>query len=110
MPQRNRFALAALLLGAALVVTIASPADAAGLQPGGFPARVAALGALERAWGWLAGFLAPETAAGRSTRQAARWEKEGSVINPDGTPCAGSTTPPIGTIPTVGGATLAGGK
>ena len=108
MPQRNRSALAALLLGAVLVVTIASPAGAAGLQAGRFPARSTALGALERAWDWLASLLAPEGAADVSSRQAFRWEKEGTAINPDGTPVASSTTPPATT--TGGGSTLAGGK
>lgn len=77
MFKRNRL-VAALGLTAALFLAVPSPSRAAGLRPVRLP--VAAL--VERVWTWIAE-LWP---AGGSSAPAARWEKEGSVIDPLGQP------------------------
>ena len=98
MSRRNRSALAALALGAALVLTIAVPAHAAGHAPG----RIPALGTLEHAWDWLAGLLLPEPVS-TSPRQAVRLEKEGGAINPDGRTSPNPPPPSTTTSQTSGG-------
>jgi hypothetical protein len=103
MSRRNRSALAALALGAALVLPIAAPATAAGHAPG----RIPALGTLERAWNWLAGLLLPETVS-TSLRQAVRLEKEGGAIDPDGRTSPSSPPPSTTTSQTSGGPALDG--
>jgi len=89
MSQRNRRALAALGLTAALLLALPVPSRAAGLW------EVPALGFTARAWAWLESLGLPGRQAAAPHRPAAAWEKEGSAIDPDGrtVPGATSTTP-----------------
>ena len=92
MSQRIRTLVVAVALGAALAVALPAPAEAAGFRGG---SRLPVLDAWERAWGWLARLATPG--------ETARREKEGSAINPDGSPAAGSAAPDPGTTETGGG-------
>lgn len=89
MSQRNRRVLAALGLAAALCLILPAPSRAAGLW------EVPVMGFTARVWSWLEG-------RGLTGRPGARppaavWEKEGSMIDPDGRPTPGTTsTPPPG--------------
>lgn len=86
MPQRNRRTLSALTLTAALVLALPSPSQAA--SPWDWdPARLAA-----QACSWLEqlGFL-----TGEATMPVAQWEKEGSLVDPEGKPIATTSAPPI---------------
>ena len=76
MSQRNRIAFATIVLTAALFLAAPSPSRAASLRAG----RAPAVAAWERAWSWLAGLLP----GALSQQPAARQEKEGSAINPNG--------------------------
>ena len=89
MSQRNRRALAALGLTAALFLALPVPSRAAGLW------EVPALGFTARAWAWLESLGLLGRQAAPPHRPAAAWEKEGSAIDPDGrkVPGATSTTP-----------------
>jgi hypothetical protein len=92
MSQRNRIVLAAIALVAALALVTPAPSYAAGL-----PWTLPAVDRLERAWDWLARFL-----AGDRSRTQVRQEKEGGMVNPDGTTShLAPPTPPA--IPTPGG-------
>ena len=82
MSQRNRIVLAAAVL-AALCGVAPAPSQAAGLRPW----RVPVVDVWERAWNRLTALL-PQ---GASRTPAARQEKEGGAINPDGH--AGFTAP-----------------
>ena len=75
MSQRNRIVLAAAVL-AVLSGVAPAPSQAAGLRPWSSPV----VDAWERAWNRLAALL-PQ---GASPKPAARLEKEGGAINPDG--------------------------
>lgn len=75
MSQRNRIVLAALALVAAAALVTPAPARAAGFPTGRFPA----VDALERAWTWIAHLVTGET-----KKPVAMQEKEGGMINPDG--------------------------
>lgn len=86
MSQRSRIFLAAVALGAILTLAVPAPSRAAGLRGGSTPV----LDAWERAWEWLARLVAPGDASPRPT---ARWEKQGSMIDPDGAPKPGTTAP-----------------
>jgi hypothetical protein len=77
MSQRNRIAFATIVLTAALFLAAPSPSQAASLGTG----RTPAVATWERAWSWLAGLLP----GALSQKPAARQEKEGSMINPNGT-------------------------
>jgi hypothetical protein len=90
MSQRNRRALAALGLTAALLLGLPVPSRAAGLW------EVSAQGLTARAWAWLESLGLPGwQAAAAPHRPAAVREKEGPAIDPDGrtVPGATSTTP-----------------
>jgi len=76
MSQRNRIVLAAAVLAAALCGVAPAPSHAAGLRPW----RVPVVGVWELAWNRLAALL-PQ---GTSRKPAARQEKEGGMINPNG--------------------------
>jgi hypothetical protein len=78
MSQRNRIPCAAITLVAALFVAAPMPSFAARLPTGRLPPA----GAWEQAWSWFVGLVLP--GGGASPRLTARWEKEGSAINPDG--------------------------
>ena len=86
MSHRNRIVFAGIALVAALALAMPAPARAVGFLGGAYPMA----GALERAWGWLTRLVVPEAAP--SPRLRARWEKEGSAINPDGR--TSPSTPP----------------
>jgi hypothetical protein len=87
MSQRNRRVLAALSLTAALLLALPMPARAMGLW------EIPSVGLTARVWSWLEklGIGGKGTETGRP---AARWEKEGSAIDPDGRPHPGVPTPP----------------
>ncbi|MEA2599746.1 MAG: hypothetical protein QOF89_738 [Acidobacteriota bacterium] len=93
MSQRNRIVIAAIALVAALFLAAPTPARAASLSEGRLPLA----GAWERAWSWLAELVFP--GGGAPARPTARWEKEGSAINPDGrtTPSTSAPAPPLAT-------------
>jgi hypothetical protein len=76
MSQRNRLAVATLALSAALFLASPAPSHASGFRQ----ERLPVAGFLERVWDWMTA-LRP---AGGSSGPAARWEKEGGMINPDG--------------------------
>jgi hypothetical protein len=76
MSRRNRLVLAAAGLAATLFLATPAPSQAAGLWEGAIPVA----GTLERAWNWLTG-LFPSS---KPQQQRAIWEKEGSMINPNG--------------------------
>jgi len=85
MSQRHRVAVAACALSAALFLAVPSASRAAGARQ----ARLPAAGFVERVWSWIAE-LWP---AGGSPAPASRWEKEGSVISPEGQPHTTATSP-----------------
>ncbi|HEX9944689.1 MAG TPA: hypothetical protein VGG03_21980 [Thermoanaerobaculia bacterium] len=94
MSQSVRRAFAAAGLALALLLTLPAPSRAAG--PWEEPAaRLAA-----RVWSWLEslGIVAPQPAS-PFRQPAARWEKEGSAINPDGRAARVTCTTPPGTDP-----------
>ena len=78
MSQRNRVTCAAVTLVAALFMAAPTPSFAARLPAG----RRAPAGAWELAWSWFAGLVLP--GGGASPGLTARWEKEGSAIDPNG--------------------------
>ncbi len=80
MSQRNRLAIAALALSAALFLASPAPCRAGGLGP----ERITAAGLLERFLGWIH----ERWPGGNSAPQDQAWEKEGSAIGPDGQPRA----------------------
>jgi hypothetical protein len=84
MSQRNRIVIAALAL-AALLLASPSPSRAAGLRE----SRLPGIGALEQIWTWVISFWPDREAP----QPANAWEKEGSVINPNGQPSSSSTPP-----------------
>jgi hypothetical protein len=85
MSQRNRIVLAAIVL-VVLCGVDPAPSQAAGLRPWSAPV----VDAWERAWNRLAALL-PH---GASRTPAARQEKEGGAINPDGRTGFTAPTPP----------------
>ena len=96
MSQRNRIVLAAAVLTAALCGVAPAPSHAAGLRPW----RVPVVGAWELAWNRLAALL-PQ---GASRKPAARQDKEGGAINPNGGTTPGSAPVPPGAYADEGGA------
>jgi len=89
MSQRNRIVCAAIGLVAVLLMATPATSHAAVLWEG----RIPGVSALERVWDWMTG-LRP---SGSPRKPAARWEKEGGAVNPDGRPTAvpiAPTTPP----------------
>lgn len=76
MSRGNRLVLAAAGLAAALFLATPAPSQAVGLWEGAIPA----VGTLEQAWNWLTG-LFPSS---KPQERRATWEKEGSMINPNG--------------------------
>ena len=86
MSQRNRIVLAAAVLTAALCGVAPAPSHAAGLRPW----RVPVVGVWELAWNRLAALLPRDT----SRKPAARQEKEGGAINPDGHAIFTAPAPP----------------
>jgi hypothetical protein len=86
MSQRNRLVIAALALSAGLFLAAPPPCRAAGFRV----ERLPVAGLWERVWDWMAQ-LWP---AGGSATRTARWEKEGSVINPNGQPTTASQPAP----------------
>ena len=95
MSQRNRIVLAAAVL-AALCGVAPAPSQAAGLRPWRVP--VAAI--WELAWNRLSALLPP----GASRKPAARLEKEGGAINPNGGTTSGLAPLPPGISSDEGGA------
>jgi hypothetical protein len=89
MSQRNRITCAAIALVATLFLAAPAPTFAAWLPEG----RIPLTHAWERAWSWLGSLVLP--GAGVSPGLKARWENEGSMINPDGrtTPAAPAPAP-----------------
>jgi hypothetical protein len=90
MSQKIRRALAVAAVAATLSLLWPAPSHAAALwewQPADLAARV---------WSWLEdlGILPRE-----ATTSGARWEKEGSMLEPNGQPHSGGTssTPPVST-------------
>jgi hypothetical protein len=83
MSQRNRIVFAAAALAAVLLLMAPAPSRAAAFREVKLPAA----GLVEQLWSWLADRLP----GGASMEMAARWEKEGSAIDPMGKP---QTTPP----------------
>lgn len=96
MSQRNRIVLAAAVLTASLCGVAPAPSHAAGLRPW----RVPVVGVWELAWSRLAALL-PQ---GASRKPAARQEKEGGAINPNGSTTSGSIPVPPGSYSADGGA------
>ncbi len=94
MSQRNRIVLAAAVLAALCGMTPA-PSQASALRPW----RVPVVDAWERAWNRLAALL-PH---GASRKPAARQEKEGGMINPNGGTTSGLVPVPPGTYSDEGG-------
>jgi hypothetical protein len=86
MSQRNRIFVAAVALAAAFTLAAPAPTHAAALRGRSLPA----VDAWERAWEWLAR-LVPRGEA--PPPRTARWEKEGGMINPDGSPKPGTAAP-----------------
>ena len=76
MSRRNRMVLTAIGLMAALSLTAPAPSHAVGLWENG----ILMADTLAKAWSWLAGQLPGST----PWQRTAPWEKEGSMINPDG--------------------------
>ena len=95
MSQRNRIVLAAAVL-AALCGVAPAPSQAAGLRPW----RAPGVAVWERAWNRLAALL-PQ---GNSRKPAARQEKEGGAINPNGGTTSGAAPVPSSTHSDEGGA------
>jgi hypothetical protein len=95
MSQRNRIVLAAAVLAAALCGVAPAPSHAAGLRPW----RVPMVGVWELAWNRLAALL-PQ---GASRKPAARQDKEGGAINPNGGTTSGWTPVPPGSYSADGG-------
>jgi hypothetical protein len=91
MSQRNRRVLAALGLTAALLMVLPMPARALGLW------EIPSVGLTARVWVWLEKLGIGGKTAETERRPVARWEKEGSAINPDGRTTPNSTTPPAST-------------
>jgi hypothetical protein len=87
MSQRNRIAIATLALSAALFLAAPAPSQASGFRQ----ERLPVAGFLERVWDWMTA-LRP---AGASSGPAARWEKEGGMINPNGQSNTASKPPRI---------------
>lgn len=87
MSFRFRRTAAALCLGTALFLVSPVPSHAAGFGPG--PVTLA------RVWSWLEslGIVQPVPSP---HKPAAKWEKEGSMIDPDGRTVTGTapTAPP----------------
>jgi len=78
MSQQKRRFLAAAGLAAALTLALPAPSGAAGLWEVRVPATLAV-----RAWAWLESLgLGARPAPVR--RPSARWEKQGSAIDPNG--------------------------
>jgi hypothetical protein len=78
MSRRNRMVLTAIGLLAALSLTAPAPSQAVGLWESGLPLA----DTLDQVWSWLTGHLPGAT----PQRQTTPWRKEGSMINPNGTP------------------------
>jgi hypothetical protein len=78
MSQQNRRFLAAAGLAAALTLAFPSPSRAVGLREVGGAAALAV-----RAWAWLERLGAGVRPA-PARRPSARWEKQGSAIDPNG--------------------------
>jgi hypothetical protein len=87
MSQRNRLAVATLALSAALFLASPAPSHASGFRQ----ERLPVAGFLERVWDWMTE-LWP---AGGPSGPAARWEKEGGAINPNGQSNTASGPPRI---------------
>jgi hypothetical protein len=87
MSQRFRRSLAVMGLLMALFLALPVTSQAAGLWE---PA--ASAGLTVRVWSWLEGLgLIP-----RQPAPASRWEKQGSMVDPNGQPLPASTTPDQG--------------
>lgn len=82
MCQQQRIVVAITLVSA---LFLAVPARAA--RPG---EDLPSTGIWERAWSWLVELIP----GGVPHQQAARWEKEGSAINPDGRTTPSTAVPP----------------
>jgi hypothetical protein len=85
MSRKNRRTLAVASVIAALFLALPTPSQATGLwswEPIDLAARM---------WSWLENLL-PQGAAASAHQPSDRWEKEGSMGDPDGRPS--STTPP----------------
>ena len=95
MSQRNRIVLAVAVL-VMLCGVAPAPSHAAGLRPW----RVPVVGVWELAWNRLAALL-PQ---GASRKPAARQDKEGGMINPNGGTTSGVAPAPPGTHSDEGGA------
>ena len=95
MSQRNRIVLAAAVLTAALCGVAPAPSHAAGLRPW----QVPVVGVWELAWNRLAALL-PQ---GASRKPAARQDKEGGAINPNGGTTSGWIPAPPGSYSADGG-------
>ena len=80
MSQRNRVTCAAVALVIAVFLAAPAPTLAERLPAGRLPLAAA----WEQVWSWLASLVLP--GSGASPGLTARWEKEGSAINPDGQP------------------------
>jgi hypothetical protein len=91
MSQRNRIVFVVVALVAALTVAVPAPSQAAGLRGESLPV----VDAWERAWQWLVRLVGPGEPA--SSRRIARRDKEGSRIDPDGSPKPGAVAPAPGT-------------
>lgn len=81
---RSRRAVATLGLVAVLFLILPTPSQAAGLWE---------TPVITRLWSWMEslGIVKPPT---RSRKPTARWEKQGSAIDPDGRTIPGPPAPP----------------
>ena len=90
MSQRNRIVFAAIGLVVVLLVAAPATSHAAVLWEGSIPGA----SALERVWDWMTGFRL----SGSPRKPAARWEKEGGMINPNGGTGIVAPVPPGDTV------------
>jgi hypothetical protein len=89
MSQKNRRTLAVASVIAALFLALPAPSQAAGLwswEPVDLAARM---------WSWLEDLGVLPQGAASAHQPSVRWEKEGSMVDPNGQPR--STTPPAST-------------
>ncbi len=88
MSRRNRMVLTTIGLLAVLSLTAPAPSQAMGLWESG----ISLADTFERAWSWLTG----QRPGATSRERTAPWRKEGSAINPNGTPVTLTATIPTG--------------
>src|SRR4029453_12133949 len=92
MSQKNRRTLAVASVIAALFLALPAPSQAAGLwswEPVDLAARL---------WSWLEDLGVLPQGAPSAHQPSIRWEKEGSMVDPDGQKTGGSSaTPPAST-------------